>query len=134
MVYFDLAVELARKADQEIREGSYYQTCAHPKPELRRMAKKRLDKLDARDERAAREIVRKRDGGRCRIPNCNERSAHLHHIVYRSKSKRLRWDPRNLCSLCADHHALVHAGHIQIGGNADEAIIVTGNINALRRP
>lgn len=48
---------------------------------------------------------------------------------------RARWSQqfaRNLCSLCVDHHALVHAGEIQISGNADEEIIVTGNVDALR--
>jgi 5-methylcytosine-specific restriction endonuclease McrA len=94
--------------------------------------KKRRQKLDAKDERAAREIVRGRDKGRCRIPNCNNRGEHLHHIVYRSKSKRLRWDPRNLVSLCVEHHQLEHAGVISIAGNADEEIIVTGDMDALR--
>lgn len=86
----------------------YYRTCAIPKPEPRCVTKKRRDKLDAKDERACREIVRARDKGRCRIPNCHERSVHLHHIVYRSKSKRLRWVPSNLVSLCVDHHRLEH--------------------------
>lgn len=110
----------------------YYRTCALPKPELRRAAKKRKAKLDARDERACREIVRARDHGHCRIPNCRERSEHLHHLVYRSKSRGLRWDPRNLVSLCADHHALVHAGVITITGNADEEIVITGDVDRLR--
>src|SRR5262245_7870868 len=103
-----------------------------PKAEPRIVAKKRKQKLDAKNERACREIVRARDGGRCRIPNCNERSEHLHHVVYRSKSKRLRWDPRNLASLCADHHALVHAGIIQISGNADEELVITGDVDRLK--
>ncbi len=102
------------------------------KPEPRCVSKKRRDKEDSRDERAAREIVRARDGGRCRIPNCHERALHLHHIVYRSKSKKLRWDPRNLVPLCVEHHRLEHAGVISIAGNADEEIIVTGDIDALR--
>lgn len=102
------------------------------KPELRASTKKRREKLDAQNERAARAIVRKRDHGHCRIPNCKERSEHLHHIVYRSRSKSLRWLPANLVSLCADHHALVHGGVIQISGNADEEIIVTGDVDRLR--
>lgn len=110
----------------------YYRTCAIPKPEPRCVTKKRRDKLDAKDERACREIVRARDKGRCRIPNCHERSVHLHHIVYRSKSKRLRWVPSNLVSLCVDHHRLEHAGIITISGNADEEIIVTGDVDRLR--
>lgn len=112
--------------------GDYYRSAAIPKPESRRLEKKRRDKLDARDERAAREIVRKRDGGRCRIPNCNERAVHVHHVVYRSKSKRLRWRTENLVSLCADHHSLVHDGTITISGNADDEIIVTGDVDRLK--
>jgi hypothetical protein len=38
------------------------------------LQKARKKKLDAKDERACREIVRARDKGRCRVPNCNERS------------------------------------------------------------
>jgi len=102
------------------------------KPEPRCVTKKRRDKLDAKDERACREIVRARDKGRCRIPNCNERATEAHHIVYRSKSKARRWDPANLVSLCADHHRLRHAGVIHISGNADDEIIVTGDVDRLR--
>lgn len=102
------------------------------KPEPRCVTKKRRDKVDARDERACREIVRKRDGGKCRIPGCIERSTEAHHIVYRSKSKARRWDPANLVSLCSDHHRLRHAGVIQISGNADDEIIVTGDVDRLR--
>lgn len=109
-----------------------YSVFAIPKPEPRCVTKKRRDKVDQKDERACREIVRARDKGRCRIPNCNSRSEHLHHIVYRSKSKRLRWNPANLVSLCADHHRLEHAGVISISGNADEEIVITGDVDRLR--
>lgn len=109
-----------------------YSGFAIPKPEPRIVTKKRRAKLDAKDERAAREIVRARDKGRCRIPNCSERATELHHIVYRSKSRGLRWVPSNLVSLCKDHHALEHAGIISISGNADEEIIVTGDTDRLR--
>lgn len=103
-----------------------------PKPEPRRVTKKRQQLLDARNERACREIVRGRDKGRCRIPNCHNRAEHVHHVVYRSHSKARRWDPRNVASLCADHHALVHAGVIQISGNADDELIITGDVDRLR--
>src|SRR5262245_41558372 len=102
------------------------------KPELRAVRKKIRAKLDAQDEREARKAIKARDGGRCRIPNCRERSHHLHHIVYRSKSKRLRWNTSNLVSLCADHHGLVHSGVLTIAGNADQEIIVTGDVNRLK--
>ncbi len=105
---------------------------AIPKPEPRCVTNKRRDKIDARDERACREIVRKRDGGKCRIPGCLERGVEAHHIVFRSKSKARRWDPANLVSLCQDHHRLRHAGVIHISGNADEEIIVTGDVDRLK--
>lgn len=105
---------------------------AHPKPQIRAVDRKIALKKDAKAERAAREIVRKRDKGRCQVPGCSERAVHLHHIVYRSKSKARRWDPSNLTSLCVDHHQLEHAGEIQISGDADDEIIVTGNIDKLK--
>jgi HNH endonuclease len=103
-----------------------------PKPEPRCVVKRRREKVDAKNERAAREITRKRDKGRCRIPDCGERASELHHIVARSQSKRRRWDTANLVWLCRDHHRLRHAGVIHISGNADEEIVITGDINALR--
>lgn len=96
------------------------------------VAKKRREKREAQNERAAREICHKRDLGKCRIPGCTARAEHLHHIVYRSQSKRLKWAPQNLVSLCQDHHRLEHAGVIQISGNADVEIFVTGDVDRLR--
>src|SRR5882672_3754984 len=83
----------------------------YPKAEPRIVSKKRREKVEAKAERAAREIVRKRDGGKCRIPGCKERAVHLHHIVYRSKSKRLKWHPANLVSLCAGSSCFGTRGH-----------------------
>jgi len=109
-----------------------YSGFAIPKPEPRCVTKLRRQKVDAKNERACREIVRKRDKGKCRIPGCTERAPEAHHIVYRSHSKAHRWDPANLVSLCADHHRLRHAGVIHISGNADEEIVVTGDIDRLK--
>lgn len=104
---------------------------AIPKPEPRCVTKLRKKKLDAKDERACREIVRARDKGRCRIPNCHERATELHHIIGR-RAKATRWDPRNCVSLCKGHHDLRHAGVISIQGNADEEIVITGDVDRLR--
>src|SRR5690242_14141586 len=103
-----------------------------PKAEPSVVQKARKKKLDAKAERAAREIVRKRDKGKCRIPGCKEKAVHVHHLIYRSKSRGLRWNPRNLLSLCQQHHGLVHAGTINISGGADAEIIVTGDVDRLR--
>lgn len=105
---------------------------AYPKAELRAVVKKRKQKMDAKNERACREITRQRDGGRCRIPGCSERAQHLHHIVYRSQSSRRRWHTGNCCWLCVEHHRLVHASVIHISGDADAEIIVTGDVDRLR--
>lgn len=112
--------------------SDYYRSCALPKPEPRCVAKRRAEKFGQQQERAAREITRKRDKGKCRIPGCTERATELHHIVPRSHSKKRRWDTRNLVWLCTDHHRLRHAGVIQIGGDADREIEVTGDLDALR--
>lgn len=112
--------------------GDYYRSAPIAKPEARCVAKKRNQKLDAKNERAAREITRSRDKGRCRIPGCTEHATELHHIVPRSQSRKKRWETSNLCWLCKDHHALRHAGVIQVSGNADEELIVTGDVDRLR--
>lgn len=102
------------------------------KPEPRCVVKKRRDKWDAKNERACREITRKRDLGKCRIPGCSEYATELHHIVPRSQSKRARWLTSNCVWLCQSHHQLRHAGIIAISGNADEEIIVTGDVDRLK--
>lgn len=102
------------------------------KPEPRCVSKRRAEKQDARQERIARESTRQRDKGSCRIPGCTERATELHHIVARSQSKKKRWLTSNLVWLCHDHHRLRHANVIQISGNADEELIVTGDLNALK--
>lgn len=105
---------------------------ACPKPIPRCVDRKIRQKLDAKDEREARQIVRDRDRGICRVPGCRSRADHVHHIIYRSQSKRRRWDPQNLVSLCVDHHRLEHAGVITIRGNANKHLEITGDVNALR--
>ena len=109
-----------------------YEGLASPKPEPRVIAKLRAKKWDAKNERACREITRKRDHGKCRIPGCKERADHWCHIQARSLSRARRYDTANTLWLCADHHRLQHAGEITISGNADVEVFVTGNIDLLR--
>lgn len=80
----------------------------------------------AEQEREARRLVRLRDHGKCKVPGCKERSEHLHHVIYRSKSKRLKWAPENLVSLCAGHHGMVHAGRIAVSVEKDGEFIFRG--------
>ena len=103
-----------------------------PKPEPRCIKRERAKKWDAKNERACREITRKRDGGKSRIPGCAEHATELHHIVPRSQSKRKRWATSNCVWLCKDHHQLRHASIIQISGDADREIIVTGDVDRLK--
>jgi hypothetical protein len=110
----------------------YYQECGTPKPEARCVTKRRAEKLDAKNERACREITRKRDLGKCRIPGCISRADHLHHIEYRSASSRRKWLTGNCVWLCTDHHRLEHAHEIRISGDADQEIEVTGNVDLLK--
>ena len=100
---------------------------AHPKGALRVEVKREQRVKDESLEDKARKAVRKRDGARCSVPGCRESGVHLHHIVYRSKSKALKWASSNLCYLCVAHHALQHAGKISISGNADEELIMKGD-------
>lgn len=99
---------------------------AFPKP-LPRIVARHIRKLDlAALERTCRAEVRRRDKGRCVVPGCKERGAHMHHIVYRSHSRRMTWLTSNNCLVCPTHHALQHAGKISISGNADEHLVITG--------
>lgn len=124
---------MASDESEWLAVGIDYSQLPLSKGEPRVVAKKRREKADARDERACREIVRARDKGRCRIPNCHERErVEMHHVIYRSQSKRQKWNPANNCLLCKTHHDLRHAGVIHIAGNADEELIVTGDVDRLR--
>jgi len=97
-----------------------------------RVVEQRAKRLTlAEQERQARAIVRQRDHGKCKVPGCKDAATHLHHVVYRSKSKRLKWAPENLVSLCAGHHGLIHAGRITVTVQADGEFIFTGAKNDL---
>lgn len=86
---------------------------------------KKLD--DATRERICREEVWRLFGHKCNVPGCRERAVHQHHIVYRSKSRALKFDPRNRAPLCQTHHDLEHAGKITIHPRTSEGeLIVTG--------
>lgn len=98
-----------------------------PKGPLRveRRREKRLD--DARAEKACRKEVTRLYGSKCVIPGCRDNAVHQHHIVYRSQSRRLKYEPTNRAPLCNTHHDLEHAGKITIHPRtADGELIVTG--------
>lgn len=81
----------------------------------------------AEQERKCREEVWARYGRKCAVPGCKEQAVHQHHIVYRSQSKRLKYEPTNRVPLCEAHHKLEHAGKITIHPRtADGELIITG--------
>jgi 5-methylcytosine-specific restriction endonuclease McrA len=100
---------------------------AFPKGKLRVEAKREKRLTDESLEAQARRAVRRRDGKRCTVPGCRDDGIHLHHIVYRSRSKKLRWATSNLCYLCRAHHELEHAGRITIRGDADVHLEILGD-------
>lgn len=88
--------------------------------------KKRL--TTAEREREWRKEVRLRYGWKCGVPGCKEPGEHLHHIVYRSRSKALRFSVENTVPLCATHHDLEHGGKITIHPRtADGELLITGD-------
>jgi 5-methylcytosine-specific restriction endonuclease McrA len=106
--------------------GVDYSGLAYPKGDLRIEHKREKRLTDAEREKQARLAVRIRDGRRCAVPGCREAGVQLHHVVYRSRSKKLRWATSNLCYLCVAHHRLQHAGRIHVSGNADDELVITG--------
>lgn len=54
------------------------------------------------------ELVRERDGGRCRFPGCGYSPAYPHHVFSR-RSLATRWEVRNGFTLCFGHHRRGHA-------------------------
>lgn len=108
--------------------GIDYSQFAHPKGTLRIEAKKRKKLDDADAERECREEVWRLWGRKCNIPGCKDIAVHQHHIVYRSRSRRLKFDPWNRAPLCQTHHELEHGGKIQIHPRKEDGeLIVTGD-------
>jgi 5-methylcytosine-specific restriction endonuclease McrA len=112
--------------------GIDYSRFAIPKGPLHVEVQRAKRLTEAQAERACRSAVRKRDRGRCVVPGCKEKATALHHVVYRSQSKALKFSPSNVCSLCRVHHALEHAGRITISGNADRRLRISGAPTDLR--
>lgn len=107
--------------------GIDYSLFAIPKGTPRAVEKRHKRLTEAEQERQCRAEVKRIYKGRCVVPGCKEKGAHLHHIVRRSRSKALKWDPLNTVPVCVAHHQLEHAGKIHITRDADTGeLIVTG--------
>jgi HNH endonuclease len=68
-------------------------------------------------DRAFRKQVLDRDQWQCTYPGCSaRRELHVHHVRFRSHGgPNELW---NCTTLCAFHHALLHAGQIALNGRA----------------
>ena len=91
-----------------------------PRPRLLVKAKARREKIKA--DTKLRAAVRQRDGNQCQcchIPvfvaamNPCQR-AQVHHIVFRSKGGAD--DKKNMITVCAECHALIHCHEIEVRG------------------
>ncbi len=82
------------------------------KPQIEHRRDKRLD--GGKAERECRAEVWRLYGKHCGIPGCRDAGIHQHHIVYRSRSRKLKYDPHNRVPLCQKHHQLLHLGKIEI--------------------
>lgn len=73
--------------------------------------------IDGPTSPALRRKIIAREGGRCGNPRCVNRADHCHHIVFRSRGGRT--DMANQVAICRTCHALVHAGLLEVSGQAD---------------
>jgi 5-methylcytosine-specific restriction endonuclease McrA len=108
--------------------GIEWSLLAYPKGPLRIESKRDHRLSDEQAERICRAEVWRRYGRRCEVPGCgNRQGLEQHHIIFRSKSRRLRFAPENRAVLCKVHHDLRHAGKIEIlPRKADGELIVKG--------
>ncbi|HEY5924660.1 MAG TPA: HNH endonuclease signature motif containing protein, partial [Kofleriaceae bacterium] len=69
-----------------------------------------------------RDMVWRRDHGRCRFPGCRAtRNLAIHHLVHRAHGGD--HDPTNLLVLCDGHHKLLHDGIVSITGRAPNDLV-----------
>ncbi|HEY5944714.1 MAG TPA: HNH endonuclease signature motif containing protein [Kofleriaceae bacterium] len=74
--------------------------------------------------KATRDLVWRRDHGRCRVPGCRAtRNLACHHIVFRSRGGDN--EPANLILMCDGHHKLLHDGLLSITGRAPDQLTFT---------
>ncbi len=98
---------------------------AYPKGALRVEVKRAKRLSDEEQERICRVEVWRLYGRKCSVPGCRER-AQQHHLVKRSQSKRLVYEPTNRRPVCQTHHDLIHGGKITVTVQPDGEVIFTG--------
>ncbi|HEY5923491.1 MAG TPA: hypothetical protein VIV11_17545 [Kofleriaceae bacterium] len=73
-----------------------------------------------------RDLVWRRDHGRCRFPGCRAtRHLAIHHLVHREHGGS--HDETNLLVLCDGHHKLLHAGIVTISGCPSDELVFVRN-------
>ena len=111
--------------------GIDYSTFAFPKGALR-VEDKREKRLSADEqERICRAEAWRLYGRKCVVPGCKEK-AEQHHLIKRSQSKRLKYEPTNRRPICHAHHMLVEGGKITLTVAPDGELIVQGEAKYLR--
>ncbi len=99
-----------------------------PKGPLRVEAKRERRVDNDKAERECRAETKRLYGLKCVIPGCKESApVHQHHVVFRSRSRALKYDPRNRRPVCQVHHDLIHAGKIAMHFADDGELLVTGD-------
>ena len=78
-----------------------------------------IDDPDGLSRDSLEELVRVRDGDRCRMPGCDRPIGDIHHLVHRAQGGRDRTS--NLAGLCRRcHHRVLHGrawtGHVDTDG------------------
>lgn len=77
-------------------------------------------------ERNCRAEVWRLYGHKCHVPGCREKGQQ-HHLIYRSQSRRLKYEPTNRRPVCQVHHDLIHGGKITVTFQPDGEVIFTGD-------
>lgn len=111
--------------------GIDYGSLAFPKGQLKVEAKREKRLTSEDQERQCRADVWRLYGKKCCVPGCNE-PGQQHHLIKRSQSKRLKYEPTNRRPVCQTHHDLIHGGKLTMTVNWDGEIIVTGEAKYLR--
>jgi hypothetical protein len=72
---------------------------------------------------SVRRKVMRRDGGRCVVPGCRQRTfVDVHHV--RPRAEGGDHDPDGLVVLCSAHHRAVHRGQLAIEGRVSAGLVV----------
>jgi hypothetical protein len=74
--------------------------------------------------------VRRRDGGRCRVPGCRSaRALECHHIEPRAHGGS--HEAENLISLCSSCHTAHHEGRLTIRGTASALEVIRSHVGPI---